>query len=122
MCLEAADDVVLCPLFSLAAYLFWRFDVDGDSIPNFLDRSEWYTAAVFTGATAGSRYTESAQYGSVRALHKRAGIAGKVVHGARVSASQEDARNRCVGATAFFLAGTLYVDTQREGESDFSSS
>lgn len=103
MCLEASD-VTLCPLFSLAVYLFWRFDVDGDSIPNFLDRTQWYTARVFTGATGGSRYTESAQYAAVRALHEKAGIRGKAVHGARVSASQEDARNRCVEAIAFLLA------------------
>lgn len=95
MCLEALD-ATLCPLFSLAAYLFWRFDVDGDSIPNFLDRTEWYASAVFTGAKDGTPYTESAQYGSVRALHKAGGVWGKVVHGARVSASQEDARNRCI--------------------------
>lgn len=104
MCLEGID-VSLCPLFSLAAYLFWRFDVDGDSIPNFLDRTDWYTARVFTGARGGTRYTEAAQYGSVRALHDKVGILGKVVHGARVSASQEDARNRC--ARVYVTASSL---------------
>ena len=76
LCLEGID-VSLCPLFSLAAYLFWRFDVDGDSVPNFLDRAEWYTARVFTGPRDGTHYTENAQYGSVRALHEKFGILGK---------------------------------------------
>lgn len=93
MCLEALD-VTLCPIFSLALYLFWRFDVDKDDLPNFEDRAKWYTARVFTGQRHGTPYTESAQYSSVRSLHRGAGVWGKVVHGARVSASQEDARNR----------------------------
>lgn len=93
LCLEGLD-VTLCPLFSLALYLFWRFDVDEDSIPNFYDRIEWYSSRVFTGARDGTPYTETAQYKSVRSLHTAAETPGKVVHGARVSACQEDGRNR----------------------------
>ncbi|CAN0499004.1 unnamed protein product, partial [Ectocarpus sp. 8 AP-2014] len=46
MCLEDLE-VILCPLFSLALLLFWRFDVLKEDVPNFTDRTKWYRERVF---------------------------------------------------------------------------
>lgn len=97
MCLEDLE-VVLCPLFSLALLMFWRFDVNKEDVPDFTDRNKWYRARVFT-AGHGEEYTSKLQYNAVKRLHKEHGVGGHVVHAARVSAAQEDARNRFVRQT-----------------------
>lgn len=93
MCLEDLD-VTMCPLFSLALHFFWRYDVLKETVPDFSDRNKWYRARVFTSGD-GEEYNADMQYGAVKKLHKEHGVGGHVVHGARVSAAQEDARNRC---------------------------
>ncbi|CAN0419308.1 unnamed protein product, partial [Scytosiphon promiscuus] len=93
MCLEDLE-VVMCPLFSLALLFFWRFDVLKEAVPDFTDRRKWYLARVFTGGNDGEEYTAKLQYNCVKKLHKAHGVGGHVVHAARVSAAQEDARNR----------------------------
>ena len=92
MCLEDLE-VTLCPLFSLALLLFWRFDVLKEAVPDFSDRNKWYRARVFTSSN-GEEYNNKMQYESVKKLHKEHGVGGHVIHAARVSAAQEDARNR----------------------------
>lgn len=92
MCLQDLE-VTLCPLFSLALFLFLRFDVRKETVPDFSDRNKWYRARVFTTRT-GEEYTNKLQYCAVRRLHNEHGVGGHVVHAARVSAAQEDARNR----------------------------
>lgn len=92
MCLEDLE-VILCPLFSLALLLFWRFDVLKEEVPDFTDRTKWYRERVFTFADGGE-YTAKDQYAAVKRLHKEHGVGGHVVHAARVSAAQGDARNR----------------------------
>jgi hypothetical protein len=42
-------DPVLCPLASLALYLFWRFDIDNEAIPDFRHRSTWYRTRLIPG-------------------------------------------------------------------------
>ncbi|CAN0561645.1 unnamed protein product, partial [Ectocarpus sp. 12 AP-2014] len=93
MCLEDLE-VILCPLFSLALLLLWRFDVLKEEVPDFTDRTKWYRERVFTFADGGGEYTAKDQYAAVKRLHKEHGVGGHVVHAARVSAAQEDARNR----------------------------
>lgn len=92
MCLEDLE-VVMCPLFSLALLFFLRFDVLKEAVPVFSDRNKWYRARVFTTST-GKEYQSKVQYRAVKKLHVDHGVGGHVVHAARVSASQEDARNR----------------------------
>lgn len=92
MCLEDLE-VLLCPLFSLALLMFWRFDIIKEAVPDFTNRSKWYRARVFTSGD-GEEYTSKMQYSAVKKLHKEHGVGGHVVHAARVSAAQEDARNR----------------------------
>eukprot|EP00752_Nemacystus_decipiens_P009082 g8109.t1 len=93
MCLEDLE-VTLCPLFSLALLFFWRFDVLKEAVPDFSDRNKWYRARIFTSGGTGEEYTREMQYARVKRLHKEHGVGGHVVHAARVSAAQEDARNR----------------------------
>ena len=92
MCLEDLE-VIMCPIFSIALLLFWRFDVLKEAVPDFSDRSKWYRARVFTSVT-GEEYDSKLQYSAVKRLHKEHGVGGHVVHAARVSAAEEDARNR----------------------------
>lgn len=107
MCIEDLE-VMLCPLFSLALLFFWRFDVLKEELPDFSDRNKWYRARIFT-KSSGEEYTSEMQYQAVKRLHKQHGVGGHVVHAARVSAAQEDARNRSVGAEykAFFFPQVL---------------
>ncbi|CAN0568635.1 unnamed protein product, partial [Ectocarpus sp. 12 AP-2014] len=93
MCLEDLE-VILCPLFSLALLLLWRFDVLKEEVPDFTDRTKWYRERVFTFADGGGEYTAKDQYAAVKRLHKEHGVGGHVVRAARISAAQEDARNR----------------------------
>lgn len=93
MCLEDVDST-MCPRFSLALHLFWRFDVGNEPIPNFADRSKWYLARIFTVGRDGGEYSAKVQYAAIKSMHKRHGVGGHVAHAARVSATQEDARNR----------------------------
>lgn len=105
MCIEDLE-VTLCPLFSLALFLFWRFDVLKEAMPDFSDRSKWYRARVFTSST-GKDYDDKMQYNGVKRLHKRHHVGGHVVHAARVSAAQEDARNRYACQQRLFVMLTV---------------
>lgn len=87
-------DALLCPLFTLALYFYWRFEVDREPIPDFTDRSQWNRARVFTGSEAGKPYTSDQQYRAIKRMHDKAEVRGHVCHGARISASLEDDRNR----------------------------
>ena len=72
MCLEDLE-VTLCPLFSLALLLFWRFDVLKEAVPDSSDRNKWYRARVFTSSN-GEEYNNKMQYESVKKLHKEHGV------------------------------------------------
>ncbi|CBJ32266.1 hypothetical protein Esi_0324_0027 [Ectocarpus siliculosus] len=61
--------------------------------PTFTDRTKWYRERVFTFADGGE-YTAKDEYAAVKRLHKEHSVGGHVVHAARVSATQEGARNR----------------------------
>lgn len=86
--------MLMCPVFSLAMYFFFRYHVAGEPAPDFSERRTWYGARVFVSQGGGKPYSPGAQYCATRALHRQHGIRGHVTHGARVSASHEDARNR----------------------------
>lgn len=94
MCLENVDPL-LCPMLSLALYLYWRYQVVGEDTPHFGDRRLWFSERVFT-STKGrrGRYSETAQFDAVKAMHKEHAVLGPVVHAARVSGTQLDSRNR----------------------------
>lgn len=94
MCLENVDPL-LCPMLSLALYLYWRYQVVGEKTPHFGDRRLWFPARVFTSTKGrGDGYTDSAQFDAVKKMHLEHGVLGPVVHGARVSSTQLDSRNR----------------------------
>lgn len=95
MVLEGLDPV-MCPVLSLAMYFFFRYHVAGEPAADFSDRRSWYGERVFTSERGSKPYSPYAQYRSIRALHRRHGVRGHITHGARVSASLEDARNRYV--------------------------
>lgn len=77
-------------------YFFFRYHVAGEPAPDFSERRTWYGARVFVSEGGRKPYSPAAQYECTRALHRRFGVGGHVTHGARVSASHEDARNRYV--------------------------
>lgn len=94
MCLEHVDELQ-CPMLSLALYLFWRYHVKEERCPDFGERGKWYAERVFTSSKGrGEPYTETAQFDAVKGMHLEHGVLGPVVHAARVSGTQLDARNR----------------------------
>lgn len=101
-----------CALFAMSLYLFWRFDVDGDRVPDFANRSDWYTASILTGQDETRPYTSDCQYHAVKTMHRANGISGHTVHACRVSSSMLDARNRCEkrSTSTNVLCSSAYTD------------
>lgn len=93
MAFEAVE-ALLCPLFTLSLYLYWRFEVDLQPIPDFSDRSLWYREPVFAGTERGQHYTAGQQYAAIKKMHDHMNIRGHVSHAARIAGALEDDRHR----------------------------
>jgi Centromere DNA-binding protein complex CBF3 subunit, domain 2/Transcriptional activator of glycolytic enzymes len=83
-------DPVACPLTSLAFYLFWRFDIDGESLPDFNSRQSWYRRRLIAGKQEGwNSLSYETQALWIRRAFAEAGIhSSKVTHTMRGSSAR----------------------------------
>lgn len=72
-------DPLLCPVSSLAKYLFVRYELNHEKPPDLTDRKSWYTTKLLLGKdpTAPLSYETQAQW--IRKAFNEAGISSKKV-------------------------------------------
>jgi centromere DNA-binding complex CBF3 subunit-like protein len=74
-------DPVLCPLASLALYLFWRFEVAREQPPNFNSRESWYNTKLIPGKQEqGSLSYETQALWTARAFADAGIHSSKITH------------------------------------------
>jgi hypothetical protein len=86
-------DPVLCPLASLALYLFWRFDIAHEPPPNFSSRKSWY----HTRLIPGKQEENSLSY-ETQALWTRRAFAEASIHSSKVTHTMRGASARIADA------------------------
>jgi hypothetical protein len=87
-------DPVLCPLASLALYLFWRFDVAGEEPPDFNCRRSWYRRRLIPGK---QQEQNSLSY-ETQALWIRRAFAEAGIHSSKVTHTMRGASARIADA------------------------
>jgi hypothetical protein len=86
-------DPVLCPIASLALYLFWRFHIGGEQPPNFNNRESWYHSKLFPGKQEGGSLSYETQAKWISQAFADAGI-----HSSKVSHTMRGASARLADA------------------------
>ncbi|KAJ5904866.1 short-chain dehydrogenase [Penicillium subrubescens] len=87
-------DPVLCPLASLALYLFWRFDMAGEPPPDFNSRRSWYRRRLIPGK---QQEQNSLSY-ETQALWIRRAFAEAGIHSSKVTHTMRGASARIADA------------------------
>ena len=87
-------DPLLCPIMSLAMYLFVRYELNHEAPPDFNNRQSWYQTKLLLGKQSMMPLTYATQAGWVRRVFNEAGISSrKVTHTMRgASARHADAQ------------------------------
>ena len=82
-------NVALCAISSIALYLFYRWDLDYEIVPDFNTRDSWYNTKLFMGNRAQSEANRSTQNYWVKKLFEEAGVVStKVTHTFRGSSAR----------------------------------
>jgi hypothetical protein len=79
-------DVRICAVSAVALFLFYRFHIAGENVPNFSSSQHWYTTVLFcaskTETKKGLAYSSHAD--TIRKAHEKLGIVSrKLTHGGR---------------------------------------
>ena len=86
-------DPLLCTMGALAQYLFWRFEVAGESPPDFRTRASWYKNKLLQGKVADEALSYDAQRETTwRILAAAEATGSKVTHMMRIKGTQDGER------------------------------
>ncbi|KAF1316118.1 Short-chain dehydrogenase, partial [Globisporangium splendens] len=82
-------ELLLCPLNSVATYLFWRWHIELEPFPDLSERPRWYGIHLLKGANAMKELSYNAQLQGVKKAFAACGIDSSVwTHATRSSAAK----------------------------------